>query len=83
MSGSFNAGDRATASVNLLAGEIVDRLAASAERYRVAVSRGSSGELLIDAGAKAAGGVEAGLLLTEICMGGLGRVSLTHAPGAP
>jgi methenyltetrahydromethanopterin cyclohydrolase len=82
VSGTFNAGDRATASVNLLAGEIVDRLAANAERYRVAVSRGESGELLIDAGAKVAGGVEAGLLLTEICLGGLGRVSLTPAPGA-
>ncbi len=73
---------RASASVNLLAGEIVDRLAAGAQRYRVTVSRGASGELLIDAGAKAVGGVEAGLLLTEICMGGLGRVSLTPAPGA-
>ena len=82
MSGTFNASDRASASVNLLAGEIVDRLAAGAERYRVAVSRGASGELLIDAGAKVAGGIEAGLLLTEICMGGLGRVSLAHAPAA-
>ncbi len=82
MSGTINAGDRATASVNLLAGEIVDRLVAGADRYRVAVSRGASGELLIDAGAKVAGGLEAGLLLTEICMGGLGRVALTPAPGA-
>jgi methenyltetrahydromethanopterin cyclohydrolase len=82
VSGTFNGGERATASVNLLAGEIVDRLAANAERYRVAVSRGPSGELLIDAGAKVAGGLEAGLLLAEICMGGLGRVSLTPAPGA-
>jgi methenyltetrahydromethanopterin cyclohydrolase len=38
--------------------------------------------LLIDAGAKVAGGVDAGLLLTEICMGGLGRVTLAPAPGA-
>ncbi len=73
---------RATASVNRLAGEIVDRLVAGADRYRVLVSRGSCGELLVDAGAKAAGGLEAGLLLTEICMGGLGRVALAHAPGA-
>jgi methenyltetrahydromethanopterin cyclohydrolase len=71
----------ATASVNLLAGEIVDRLAAGAKRYRVAVSRGSLGELLIDAGAKVTGGLEAGLLLTEICMGGLGSITLSPAPG--
>lgn len=82
MSGSHNTSGRVTASVNLLAGEIVDRLVAGAEHYRVAVSRGSLGELLIDAGAKVPGGLEAGLLLTEICMGGLGRVSLTHSPGA-
>jgi len=82
VAGSGNAGGRATASVNKLAGELVDRLAAEADRYRVAVSRGSLGELLIDAGAKTAGGIDAGLLLTEICMGGLGRVTLSHAPGA-
>lgn len=82
MSGSHHTGGRATASVNSLAGEIVDRLVAGAERYRVSVSRGSLGELLIDAGAKAAGGIDAGLLLTEICMGGLGRVSLAHSPGS-
>jgi methenyltetrahydromethanopterin cyclohydrolase len=82
VSGSHTTAGRVTASVNVLAGEIVDRLVAGAERYRVSVSRGSLGELLIDAGAKAAGGIDAGLLLTEICMGGLGRVSLAHAPGA-
>ena len=82
MSGSHTTAGRVTASVNVLAGEIVDRLVAGAERYRVSVSRGSLGELLIDAGAKATGGIDAGLLLTEICMGGLGRVSLAHAPGA-
>lgn len=82
MSASQNTDGRATASVNALAGEIVDRLVAGADRYRVSVSRGASGELLVDAGARAPGGIDAGLLLTEICMGGLGRVSLAHAPGA-
>jgi methenyltetrahydromethanopterin cyclohydrolase len=82
VSASQNTDGRATASVNALAGEIVDRLVAGADRYRVSVSRGASGELLIDAGARAPGGIDAGLLLTEICMGGLGRVSLAHAPGA-
>lgn len=83
MTGALDTTGRSTASVNLLAGEIVDRLAAGADRYRVAVSRGSLGELLIDAGAKTAGGVDAGLLLTEICMGGLGRITISPAPGAP
>lgn len=82
MIAASDASGRATASVNVLAGDIVDRLADGAARYRVAVSRGSAGELLIDAGAKVAGGIDAGLLLTEICMGGLGKVSLAPAPGA-
>ena len=82
MSGSQNTDGRTTASVNALAGAIVDRLVAEADRFRVVVTHGSLGELLIDAGAKAAGGVDVGLLLTEICMGGLGRVSLSPAPGA-
>jgi methenyltetrahydromethanopterin cyclohydrolase len=82
VSGSQNTDGRTTASVNALAGSIVDRLVAEADRFRVAVTHGSLGELLIDAGAKAAGGVDVGLLLTEICMGGLGRVSLSPAPGA-
>ena len=82
MSGSQNTDGRTTASDNALAGAIVDRLVAEADRFRVAVTHGSLGELLIDAGAKAAGGLDVGLLLTEICMGGLGRVSLSPAPGA-
>jgi len=81
VTGTSDTSGRATASVNALAGEIVDRLAAGAERYRLAVSRGSLGELLIDAGAKVAGGIDAGLLLTEICLGGLGKVTLAPAPG--
>jgi len=82
VSATSDAAGRTTASVNLLASEIVDRLVAGADRYRVSVTRGSLGELLIDAGAKAQGGIEAGVALTEICMGGLGRVSVVPAPGS-
>jgi methenyltetrahydromethanopterin cyclohydrolase len=82
VSASETRGGHVTASVNTLAGEIVDRLVAGAARYRVAVSRGSLGELLIDAGAKVPGSVDVGLMLTEICMGGLGKITLSHSPGA-
>jgi methenyltetrahydromethanopterin cyclohydrolase len=82
VTGTLDFSNRVIASVNLLAGQIVDKIAADPGRYRVSVTRGESGELLIDAGAKSPGGLEVGLLLTEICMGGLGRVTLTHAPGA-
>ena len=46
-----------------------------AERLRIAVSKGPSGESLIDAGAKVAGGIEAGLRMAEAAMGGLGSIS--------
>jgi methenyltetrahydromethanopterin cyclohydrolase len=63
-------------SVNSRAGALVDRLLAEADRLRVVASKGSRGETLIDAGAKATGGLDAGILLAEICLGGLGHVTL-------
>ena len=63
-------------SVGRLAAPLVERLVADASRYRVAVSRGPGGARLVDAGAAAPGGLEAGLLIAEICMGGLGHAGL-------
>ena len=70
-------------SVNSRAGALVDRLIADCERLRVIPSKGSRGETLIDAGAAAKGGLDAGLLLAEICLGGLGTVTLTPYLGMP
>ena len=61
-------------SVNLLAGELVDRLLAESDRLRVVATKGSRGETLIDAGARAVGGLDAGIMIAEICLGGLGSV---------
>ena len=47
------------------------------------VGRGPLGETLIDAGAKRRGGVEAGLRIAEICMGGLGAVRLVPDNATP
>lgn len=44
------------------------------------VSQHESGATMIDAGIEAAGGLEAGRLIGEICMGGLGTVALRHVP---
>jgi methenyltetrahydromethanopterin cyclohydrolase len=66
-------------SVNALAGRCVDRLVADAASLRVEVSRGRSGELLIDAGQDAAGGIAAGLRMAEICMGGLGTCTVSDS----
>ncbi len=68
-------------SVNARAAKLVDDLAANAGALRCAVSIGEAGERRIDCGAKAVGGLEAGRRLGEICMGGLGTVSMTSASG--
>ena len=67
-------------SVNQGAAPWVDRLKAEAARLEVAVSTGALGETVIDAGAKARGGIDAGVALARICLGGLGEVSI--APDA-
>ena len=59
-------------SVNGLAGRIVEEMIARAALLRVNVCTGSLGETLIDAGASAVGGIDAGIRLASICMGGLG-----------
>ena len=72
-----------TISVNHYAGELVDRLVADQARLRIAVTEGELGETLVDAGAMAQGGIEAGLRIAEICMGGLGTVALTPFTANP
>lgn len=64
-------------SVNAQALPIVKYLIAHADRLRLKVDRLNNGCTVIDAGILALGGLEAGRLIAEICMGGLGRVLLT------
>ncbi|MEO7137542.1 MAG: methenyltetrahydromethanopterin cyclohydrolase [Gemmatimonadales bacterium] len=61
--------------MNEAASEIADSMANQAYLLRVRTSRLPSGARVIDAGVEAEGGIEAGLALAEICMGGLGNVS--------
>ena len=63
--------------VNQGAAKWVDRLRDEAARLEVDVHNGSLGETLIDAGAKQRGGIEAGIVIAKICLGGLGNVALT------
>jgi methenyltetrahydromethanopterin cyclohydrolase len=65
-------------SLNDRAVELADRLAADAEAARVAVTTLANGTRVIDCGAQAAGGFEAGRRFAEICMAGLGTV--VYAP---
>lgn len=74
-----NAGARQAAawpSVNARAEALVKALVADADALRVAVTKGTLGECRIDCGVKAVGGLEAGRRIAEICLGGLGSVSL-------
>lgn len=65
--------------VNAAVQPLVEELKAHAADYRVAVSRQEDGVTFIDAGIAAPGGLEAGRLISEICMGGIGRVSFSSA----
>ncbi len=64
-----------TLSLNDRAAQLADRLADDADLARVGVSTLSNGTRLIDCGAQAAGGFEAGRRFAEICMAGLGTVA--------
>jgi methenyltetrahydromethanopterin cyclohydrolase len=64
-------------TLNELAWQLCDTLAADAERLNIVVSQNESGARIIDCGVKAAGGLEAGRRLAEICLAGCGRVTLT------
>jgi methenyltetrahydromethanopterin cyclohydrolase len=64
-------------SVNRLCAPLVERLLADANVLRLGVQRLKNGATLVDAGIEYTGGLEAGRRIAEICMGGLGYVSLT------
>jgi methenyltetrahydromethanopterin cyclohydrolase len=63
-------------SVNALARPLVERLLRDAAALGVVVTRDDSGVTLVDAGIGAPGSIAAGLLVGEICLGGLGHVTL-------
>lgn len=66
-------------SVNALAGQLVDKMIADAALLRISARRGVLGHMLIDAGQTVVGSVEAGARIAEICMGGLGSVTLAES----
>lgn len=70
---------KAEPSVNVEALKLVNELCADADRFGVAVKESKSGVTLVDAGLEAKGGLLAGKIVTEICMGGLGEARLFYA----
>jgi methenyltetrahydromethanopterin cyclohydrolase len=70
-------------SVNRRAAELTAALRRDAVMLNLGFAPGPLGETLIDAGAKRRGGVEAGLRIAEICLGGLGTVRLVPNGATP
>ena len=68
-------------SINALSGPLVERLVADAPTLRLSVSQAAGGARMVDAGAQARGSIEAGRRIAEICLGGLGTVTI--APSGP
>src|SRR5260370_20829066 len=66
-------------SINELCAPLVAALLRDAGALRLGVTRDASGATLVDAGIDASGGIEAGRRIAEICLGGLGRVSVGAA----
>ncbi len=65
-------------SVNAHALPIVKHLIANADKLRLKIGKLGNGATLIDAGIEAVGCLEAGRLIGEVCMGGLGTITLTQ-----
>jgi methenyltetrahydromethanopterin cyclohydrolase len=63
-------------SVNYSAWQLAKKLCDKSEEYGVGVKETISGATLIDAGIKVKGGFLAGKIITEICLGGLGKAEV-------
>ena len=67
------------ASISQLTQPLVKELIENADKFRVDVQKLENGCTIIDAGINAPGGIAAGRLITEICMGGMGTVTISHS----
>lgn len=63
-------------SVNEKALKVIDRFIDNAADLGVTVQTSKDGSTIIDAGVEVEGSFEAGLLMAEVCMGGLGKAIL-------
>ena len=66
-------------SINQHVAPLVREIIDNADALRVDVTKGSLGETLIDSGVNVVGGLEAGRLLSEVCLAGLGQVTFQSA----
>lgn len=68
------------ASVNKLTQPLVQHLIDNADKLRLGIQVLENGCTIIDAGINVPGGIEAGRIIAEICLGGMGTVSISHSP---
>jgi len=67
------------ASVNKLTQPLVKHLIDNADKLRVSIETLDNGCTIVDAGIKVPGGLEAGRIIAEICLGGMGTVTINHS----
>jgi methenyltetrahydromethanopterin cyclohydrolase len=70
--------DDSDVSINKRTNPLVKDLRADASALNLILTEHESGAMIVDAGIEAMGGLEAGRRIAEICMGGLGSVSLQN-----
>ena len=61
----------------------MERFVADADVLRLSVTQAPGGARMVDAGASARGSIEAGRRIAEICLGGLGTVSISPSGPIP
>lgn len=67
------------ASVNKLTQPLVKHLIDNADKLRLDAGTLENGCTVIDAGINVPGGLEAGRIIAEICLGGMGTVTISHS----
>ncbi|MGP1718114.1 MAG: methenyltetrahydromethanopterin cyclohydrolase [Methylophilus sp.] len=77
---SVNVSNSTSISVQQYSAPLVAHLIAHAPALGCLVTTHESGATIIDAGIQTPGGLEAGRIIAEICMGGLGGVTLQQVP---
>ena len=70
-------------SINKTVKPLVEKLLDTADQLNISVHTTDGGAKIIDAGINYNGCLESGRLITEICMGGLGKVDLTMSSNTP
>ena len=63
-------------SINKKSDEILNNLILNADYLNIKIKKGWSNCTIIDAGIDVPGSIEAGLMISEICLGGLGKVNI-------